>query len=50
MPYHYGSKVYKTFAGLVRGIRADHPTWTVERAKRYAGKLRYVQIVKPRKR
>jgi hypothetical protein len=40
MPLHYDRRSFKTFSGLVAAILADHPTWTRDRARRYAGNLR----------
>lgn len=39
-PLHYNNKQYETFTGLVRAIQKNHPTWSPERCRRYAGGLR----------
>lgn len=40
MPLHYRGRDYKSFTGLVAAIKRDHPRWSTDRCRRYAGGLR----------
>lgn len=50
MPTHYGGRTYQTFAGLVRAVKKDRPGWSLDRIRRYAGKIHNDQARRRRAR
>lgn len=48
MPLHYNGRTYQSFNSTVAAVHRKHPTWSLERCRKYVGGLQKKQE-KPRR-